>query len=182
VANHGQRRGVECLGDPELRARVRTAANQMVGELLAESRGAECLKPLGPESDAEFAAQLIDDELTLIADGAAPLRVALRIAFLQAAREALQALAAIRALPETASQGAGRSEVRRATGRCSALRETLRMAPWQVSQRSRGCHRSERTTLRSPIPRATTPNRSPVKCSCPRGEPRTGTSQCRHRE
>lgn len=111
MAQHGQRRGVECHGDPELRARVRTAANQMVGELLAESRGVECLQPLGPESDAEFASQLIDHELGLIADARAPLNVALRIAFLQAAREALQALVAIRALPETPSQRAGRSAV-----------------------------------------------------------------------
>jgi hypothetical protein len=94
-------RELRLLEDPKMQAWVERAANRMVGELLSEGRFELCPQGVEPEGNPEFADRLIRCELALIADGAYPLRVALRIAILRAARDVLQASAAIRALPES---------------------------------------------------------------------------------
>ncbi|MDX6495079.1 MAG: hypothetical protein QOE17_1065 [Gaiellales bacterium] len=97
-------RELRLLDDPKMQAWVERAANRMVGELLSEGRFELCPPGVEPEGKPEFADRLIRCELALIADGAYPLRVALRIAVLRASRDVLQASAAIRALPESAGQ------------------------------------------------------------------------------
>jgi hypothetical protein len=97
-------RELRLLEDPRMQAWVERAANRMVGELLSEGRFELCPQGVEPEGNPEFADRLIRCELALIADGVYPLRVALRIAILRAARDVLQASAAIRALPESVVQ------------------------------------------------------------------------------
>lgn len=85
---------------PELSARIETAANQMVAELLDEKQTAAAPE-FAPESDAQFTAHMIDRELALVADGRSAVHVALSLAVMAAVRRTLIQRAAIRALPET---------------------------------------------------------------------------------
>jgi hypothetical protein len=101
VGSHERTREFEMLADPRMQVWLQTAANRMVGELfaVAEVNG-------GPDTDhmdgePEFADQLIRHELALIADDEYPLRIALRVAVLRTAREALRTCASIRSMPET---------------------------------------------------------------------------------
>jgi hypothetical protein len=110
-------RELRLLEDPKMQAWVERAANRMVGELVSEGRLGLCPQGVEPEGNPEFVDRLIRCELALIADGVYPLRVALRIAILTAARDVLQTSAAIRALPESAAQLAGSQETPAAAGR-----------------------------------------------------------------
>jgi hypothetical protein len=101
VADDQRRRDIEALDEADSRACVERAANRMVGELFSEGQVGACLHELVRWSDAEFVDQLVDRELALIADGVDPLGVALGVAVLRVAREALRASVAIHALPKT---------------------------------------------------------------------------------
>src|SRR5437764_9971324 len=79
---------------------LHAAASRMVAELLDAEDGTAAYAD-APETDAEFAASLVDRELGLIAGGAPPVRVAFEIAVIQGARLALAQLAEIRELVET---------------------------------------------------------------------------------
>ena len=96
-------RELRLLEDPKMQAWLERAANRVVGELLSEGRFDLCPRVVEREGNPEFADRLIRCELALIADGVYPLRVALRVAILRAARDVLQTSAAIRALPEGAA-------------------------------------------------------------------------------
>ncbi len=100
MASNERRRELTLLGEPGMQAWVERAANRMVGDLLSEGRFDEGPQAAPAEDDFAFADRLIRCELGLIADGAYPLRVALRVAVLRTAREVLLAHASIRALPE----------------------------------------------------------------------------------
>lgn len=126
-------RELKLLKDPKTQAWLERAANRMVGELLSAERFELC-PPGAPEGDPEFADRLIRYEMGLIADGVYPIRVALRVALLRAARDVLQTAASIRALPERADHasqtlpaGKGRRAPRRPslrkTGNGAAPRE-----------------------------------------------------------
>jgi hypothetical protein len=109
MASNERMRELALLADPETQAWVERAANRLVGVLLSEGRFVDS-PATASEDDSAFADRLIRCELGLIADGAHPFRVALRVAVLRAARDALVAHHAIRALPEIAAGGvAGRS-------------------------------------------------------------------------
>jgi hypothetical protein len=110
-------RELRLLEDPKMRAWVERAANRMVGELLSEGRFDLCPQGVEPEGNPEFADRLIRCELALIADGVYPLRVALRIAILKAARDVLRTSAAIRALPESAALLSGSPHTPTVSGR-----------------------------------------------------------------
>ena len=110
MASSERLREITLLGDPAMQAWVERAANRVVGDLLSEGRFDDG-PAAEPEDDFAFADRLIRCELALIADGAYPLRVALRIAVLRAAREALLAHASIRALPEVGMGAALRPHV-----------------------------------------------------------------------
>lgn len=101
MASHERTRELEMLADPQMQVWLQASANRMVGELfaIAESNGGPDTD--GLNADSEFTDQLIRHELALIADDEYPLRVAMRIAVLRTAREALRSCAAVRALPET---------------------------------------------------------------------------------
>lgn len=95
---HEQRR--HDLADQEMRAlAIQVAATRMVGELLAAAH-AEEMSGADPGTDAAFAEHLIDYELALMASGEEPVRIELRIAVLEIARDSLRTYAEIRALPE----------------------------------------------------------------------------------
>jgi hypothetical protein len=79
-------------------------ACQLVAELLEEEDVVVTLGAVIPKSDETFAAELVDHELGLIADGRDPLRVALSIQVIGTARSALILQDAIRRLPEATSQ------------------------------------------------------------------------------
>src|SRR5258708_5374653 len=99
------------LADPQMQVWLQSAANRMVGELFALAQMDGGPDTEGLDGDSEFSDQLILHELALIADDEYPLRVALRIAVLQTAKEALCSCAAIRALPEwDATSARGRVE------------------------------------------------------------------------
>jgi hypothetical protein len=100
VGRHERTREFEMLADPRMQVWLQTAANRMVGELLAMAGVNGGPDTEGLSGESEFAEQLVLHELALIADDEYPLRVALRIAVLRTARDALRACAAIRALPE----------------------------------------------------------------------------------
>jgi hypothetical protein len=100
VASHERTRELEMLADPHMQVWLQSAANRMVGELFATAQVDGGPDTDGLDSDYEFSDQLIRHELALIADDEYPLRVALRIAALRTARDALRSCAAIRALPE----------------------------------------------------------------------------------
>jgi hypothetical protein len=103
MAGSERTRELRLLQDPKAQAWVEEAANRMVGELLSAGRFDAFSQGVAQEGNPEFADRLIRYELGLIADGAYPIRVALRIALLQAAHDVLKTAASIRALPESAA-------------------------------------------------------------------------------
>ena len=83
---------------------VEATASRIVGELLNHADGEQLLSAeLG--SDREFADRLVDCELTLIAGGEEPLRIALDLAVLSIARDSVRTYAEIHALPEQEAAG-----------------------------------------------------------------------------
>jgi hypothetical protein len=78
---------------------LQAAASRMVVELL-DAEDVAAAYAAAPETDAEFAASLVDRELGLIAGGASPARVAFEIAVIQGAWFALAQRAEIRELIE----------------------------------------------------------------------------------
>jgi hypothetical protein len=103
MAGSERSRELKLLQDPRTQAWLEEAANRMVGELLSEGRFDAFPQGVAQEGNPEFADRLVRCELGLIADGAYPIRVALRIALLQVAHDVLQTAASIRALPESAA-------------------------------------------------------------------------------
>ena len=91
--------GRDWQADDPVWLRLHAAASRMVAELL-DAEDVAAAYADAPETDAEFAASLVDRELGLIADGAPPVRVAFEIAVIQGAWFALAQRAEIRELIE----------------------------------------------------------------------------------
>ena len=93
-------RRVSDFTDAERATWVQAAACRMVAALFDAANVAACRVPVGPLSDLEFADALACRELELIAAGDDPVRIALQMAVMRTARDALRVCAAIDALPE----------------------------------------------------------------------------------
>jgi hypothetical protein len=111
VDDHLLRR-VSDFTDAERATWVQAAACRMVAALFDAGNFAARRTPVGPLNDLEFADALASRELELMAAGDDPVRIALQMAVMSTARDALRACAAIEALPEAPS----RSARTRATG------------------------------------------------------------------
>jgi hypothetical protein len=93
---HGRRLDYR-VGDPDVQAWLRTRACKLVAQLYQDgpTPGAELSR-----SDDEFADEMLDYELGMIADGEHPLRIAFRIEMIRTSRDALRLHGQIQQLPE----------------------------------------------------------------------------------
>ena len=109
VASYEQQPATED-DDPVPTAWVQERANRVVGDLLGDAAVRRRLEAVWPTSDDEFAAELVDRELGLIADGDDPVRIYLSLAVLRTAREMVAVCAQIRKLPETQPTRSARTD------------------------------------------------------------------------
>jgi hypothetical protein len=94
-----QGRHLDCrVGDPDVQAWLRTRACMLAAQLYQDEPSPPAAEL--PRSDDEFAAEMVDYELSMIADGEHPLRIAFRIEMIRTSREALHLRGQIRRLPE----------------------------------------------------------------------------------
>ena len=87
-------------GERERFAHLDAKADRTVPGLFDDATLARWLDEITPPDDEQFAAELVDRELELIASGGHPDQIYLRIAVLQTTRDTLQLLRTIRSLPE----------------------------------------------------------------------------------
>ena len=84
-------------------AHLDVEADRMVAGLFDDATLAHWLDEITPPDDEQFAAELVDRELEMIASGGHPDQIYLRIAVLQTTRDTLRLLRMIRSLPECSS-------------------------------------------------------------------------------
>lgn len=90
------------VGDPDVQAWLRARACILVAQLY-QDQDQEGQSPPADElsrSDDEFEAEMFDYELSMIADGEHPLRIAFRIEMIRTSRDALLLRGQIQQLPE----------------------------------------------------------------------------------
>jgi hypothetical protein len=86
------------VGDPDVQVWLRARACMLVAQLFQD--GASPSAAELSRSDDQFAAEMFDYELSMIADGEDPLRISFRIEMIRTSRAALLLRRHIRQLPE----------------------------------------------------------------------------------
>ena len=105
MADHEGRRLDHRVGDPDvqewLQARACILVAQLYPDLNRQPQPADELT----RSDDEFAAEMLDYELSMIADGEHPLRIAFRVEMIRTSRDSLLLCGQIQQLPEYRPNG-----------------------------------------------------------------------------
>jgi hypothetical protein len=102
MADHEEHLGRHQVGDPEFQALLEAKACRLVGRLYEQHAGPPRSSTELTRLDEEFATAIVGYELSMIADGETPLRVAFRVELIRTVREVLLAQGEIRQLPERA--------------------------------------------------------------------------------